>query len=135
MTTERTDDPRALIRYALLGIALTTALFWMLFQIRETLLLIYVAALIAIGLSPLVLAIQKHPRTPRREQVPECVADDVAVLRLDPGAPVPSARGTGVEREPSDWRLGWRVGGFDTPPPARSSMRDQRPPRIGDGST
>jgi predicted PurR-regulated permease PerM len=66
VTTERTDDPRALIRYALLGIALTTALFWMLFQIRETLLLIYVAALIAIGLSPLVLAIQNHPRTPRR---------------------------------------------------------------------
>ena len=66
MTTERTDDPRALIRYALLGIALTTALFWMLFQIRETLLLIYVAALVAIGLSPLVVAIQNHPRTPRR---------------------------------------------------------------------
>jgi predicted PurR-regulated permease PerM len=66
VTTERTDDPRALIRYALLGIALTTAVFWMLFQIRETLLLIYIAALVAIGLSPLVLAIQRHPRTPRR---------------------------------------------------------------------
>lgn len=65
-TNAHSDDPRALIRYALIGIALTTALFWMLFQIRGTLLLIYVAALVAIGLSPLVIAIQNHPRTPQR---------------------------------------------------------------------
>ena len=66
MTSARSDDPRALIRYALLGIALTTALCWMIFQLRGMLLLIYVAALVAIGLSPLVIAIQRHPRTPRR---------------------------------------------------------------------
>jgi predicted PurR-regulated permease PerM len=66
MTTNRPDDPRALIRYALVGIALTVAVFWMLFLVRGTLLLIYVAALVAIGLSPIVTAIQEHPRTPPR---------------------------------------------------------------------
>lgn len=65
MTTTGSDDPRALIRYALVGVALTVAIFWMLFLVRGTLLLIYVAALVAIGLSPIVNWIQRHPRTPR----------------------------------------------------------------------
>jgi predicted PurR-regulated permease PerM len=66
VTTTRSDDPRALIRYALVAIAVAVALFWMLYLVRGTLLLIYVAALVAIGLSPLVVAIQQHPRTPQR---------------------------------------------------------------------
>lgn len=63
--TTRSDDPRALIRYALVGVAFTVAIFWMVYQVRGTLLLIYVAALVAIGLLPIVAAIQNHPRTPR----------------------------------------------------------------------
>ena len=65
MTNSHSDDPRALIRYALVGGALTVALFWTLLLAHETLLLIYVAALVAIGLSPIVNWIQRHPRTPR----------------------------------------------------------------------
>jgi predicted PurR-regulated permease PerM len=66
VTTGRSDDPRALIRYALVGVVMTAALAWVLFQVRDTILVIYVAALVAIGLSPIVTAIQRHPRTPRR---------------------------------------------------------------------
>ena len=58
MTTRQRDNPRALIRYALVGVALTVALVWLLYQVRDTLLLIYVAALVAVGLSPLVGAIR-----------------------------------------------------------------------------
>ena len=65
MTTTQHDDPRALIRYALVGFAFMVALAWTLFLVRETLLLIYVAALVAIGLSPIVSWIQRHNWTPR----------------------------------------------------------------------
>jgi predicted PurR-regulated permease PerM len=61
----RSDDPRELIRYGLVGAALTVALCWLVLLIREPLLLIYVAALVAIGLSPIVNWIQQHRRTPR----------------------------------------------------------------------
>jgi predicted PurR-regulated permease PerM len=54
------DEPRALIRYALVGLALTIALLWMLYLVRGALLLIYVASLIAIGLSPLVAALERR---------------------------------------------------------------------------
>jgi predicted PurR-regulated permease PerM len=53
------DDPRALIRYALVSLVLTVALVWTAWQVRDALLLIYVASLIAIGLSPLVEAIER----------------------------------------------------------------------------
>lgn len=66
MSNRHSDDPRALIRYALVGVALTVVVVWTLFLVRGTLLLIYVAALVAIGLSPLVAAIQRHPRMPKR---------------------------------------------------------------------
>jgi predicted PurR-regulated permease PerM len=58
--TARSDNPRALIRYALVGVVLTTGIVWTLFLIRDTLLLVYVAVLIAIGLSPLVETIERH---------------------------------------------------------------------------
>ena len=58
--TARSDNPRALIRYALIGAVLTTGITWTLYLIRDTLLLVYVAVLIAIGLSPLVDAIERH---------------------------------------------------------------------------
>ena len=61
----RSDSPRALIRYALVGAALTTGIIWTLYLLRETLLLVYVAILIAVGLSPLVEAIERHPLATR----------------------------------------------------------------------
>lgn len=57
----RSDSPRALIRYALVGAVVTTGIAWTLYLIRDTLLLVYVATLMAIGLSPLVDTIQRHP--------------------------------------------------------------------------
>ncbi|HLG55741.1 MAG TPA: AI-2E family transporter [Vicinamibacterales bacterium] len=62
MTTRPRDTPRALIRYALAAAAFTVALAWTLYVVRNTLLLIYVAALIAVGLSPLVNAIERQRR-------------------------------------------------------------------------
>jgi predicted PurR-regulated permease PerM len=54
------DSPRALIRYALVGLVLTAMLAWALFLVRSALLLIYISALVAIGLSPIVGAIERR---------------------------------------------------------------------------
>ena len=67
------NDPRALIRYGLSGLALTVALMWALFLVREALLLIYVAALVAIGLSPVVAIIERR-RARGRGRVPRWAA-------------------------------------------------------------
>ena len=56
----RHDSPRALIRYALVGLALTVVITWTLYLVRGALLLIYISALVAIGLSPLVAAIERR---------------------------------------------------------------------------
>lgn len=53
------EDPRALIRYALIGVALTIIIVWMLYLVRGVLLLIYVSALVAIGVAPLVNSIER----------------------------------------------------------------------------
>ena len=53
----RPDTPRALIRYALAGLAFTVALAWAMYLARSALLLIYMSALVAIGLAPLVAAL------------------------------------------------------------------------------
>ena len=58
--TARTDSPRALIRYALVGLAVTVALVWALYLTRDALLLVYVSALVAIGLSPLVASLERR---------------------------------------------------------------------------
>ncbi|MBM3820018.1 MAG: AI-2E family transporter [Acidimicrobiia bacterium] len=54
------DSPRALIRYALVGVALTVVIMWALYLVRGSLLLIYISALVAIGLSPIVGAIERR---------------------------------------------------------------------------
>ena len=58
------DSPRALIRYALVGLALTLAITWALYLVRGALLLIYMSALVAIGLAPIASAIERW-RLPR----------------------------------------------------------------------
>lgn len=73
MTTRQRDTPRALIRYALVSATLTVALVWMLYLVRGTLLLIYVAGLIAVGISPLVDRIEQQ-RLVRRVRVPRWAA-------------------------------------------------------------
>ena len=60
------DEARSLIRYALVGLALTILLLWAFYIVREALLLIYVAALVAIGFSPVVTAIERRRVAGRR---------------------------------------------------------------------
>jgi predicted PurR-regulated permease PerM len=67
------NDPRALIRYGLVGLAVTILLLWVLYLVRGALLLIYVASLVAIGLSPLVAAIERR-RPLGRGRVPRWAA-------------------------------------------------------------
>ena len=62
-------DPRALIRYTLAALAVTACIAWALWEVRGALLLIYISALIAIGLSPLVNELERdrflRQRVPR----------------------------------------------------------------------
>ena len=67
------DSPRTLIRYALVGLVLTVLIGWALFLARGALLLVYMSALVAIGLAPLVGAIEGR-RLPRVARVPRWVA-------------------------------------------------------------
>jgi predicted PurR-regulated permease PerM len=62
-------DPRALIRYTLAALAVTVFIAWALWEVRDALLLIYISALVAIGLSPLVNELERkrflRQRVPR----------------------------------------------------------------------
>jgi predicted PurR-regulated permease PerM len=71
----RREDPRGAIRYALAGAALTLVLLWALYLARNALLIIYVSALVAIGLGPFVNAIERrgHGLATRR-RVPRWLA-------------------------------------------------------------
>jgi predicted PurR-regulated permease PerM len=73
VTIRQRDTPRALIRYALMSATLTVALVWTLYLVRDTLLLIYVAGLIAVGLSPLVDRLEQQ-RLTRRVRLPRWAA-------------------------------------------------------------
>jgi predicted PurR-regulated permease PerM len=68
------EDPRALIRYALAGLALTVVLLWTAYLARGVLLIVYVAALVAIGLSPLVTAIERRENALTGDRIPRWLA-------------------------------------------------------------
>jgi predicted PurR-regulated permease PerM len=59
------DSPRALIRYALAALTVTAFIAWGLWEVRDALVLVYISALVAIGLSPLVNALERK-RLPRQ---------------------------------------------------------------------
>lgn len=59
-TSPQSSDPRSLIRYACIALAVTVALLWMLYLVRSQVLLIYVSALFATGLAPLVQFIERQ---------------------------------------------------------------------------
>ena len=54
------SDPRSLIRYAVLATAIAVALFWAMYVVRSELLLLYICALFATGLAPLVAIIERQ---------------------------------------------------------------------------
>jgi len=66
------DSPRALIRYALTALAVTVFIAWALWEVRDALLLIYISALVAIGLSPLVNELERKRLL--RQRVPRWAA-------------------------------------------------------------
>ena len=59
-TSRQNSDPRSLIRYACVALALTVTLLWAAYLVRTPLLLIYVSALFATGLAPLVNKIERQ---------------------------------------------------------------------------
>ena len=59
-TSPTSSDPRSAIRYACVAAAITIALLWALYLVRSPLLLLYVCALFATGLSPLVRWIERQ---------------------------------------------------------------------------
>ena len=65
-TSPEPSEPRSLIRYGLIAFAITIISLWALYQVRSTLLLIYVCALFATGLSPLVRMIERRWPVGRR---------------------------------------------------------------------
>ena len=67
------SDPRALIRYALAGLAVTVAIMWALYLVRGAVLLIYMSVLVAVGLSPLAGAIERY-RLPGSRRLPRWAA-------------------------------------------------------------
>jgi predicted PurR-regulated permease PerM len=73
------NDPRALIRYALAGIALTLILLWAAYLVRNALLVIYISLLLATGLSPLVESLEQR-RT--RQRLPRWAAILIIYLAL-----------------------------------------------------
>jgi predicted PurR-regulated permease PerM len=76
-----TDDARSLIRYALVGLALSIVLLWTVYLVRDALLLIYVAALVAIGFSPIVNTIERR-RLAGRHRLPRWAAILLIYLTL-----------------------------------------------------
>jgi predicted PurR-regulated permease PerM len=57
---QQSSDPRSLIRYACVAVVITAILTWALYLVRGPLLLIYVSALFATGLAPLVHIIERQ---------------------------------------------------------------------------
>ena len=68
--TTTPDESRALIRYGLIGFAVTVALMWATYLVREALLLIYISTLVAIGFGPIVTAIERR-RVAGRRKLPQ----------------------------------------------------------------
>ena len=73
-TSPHNSDPRSVVRYACLAASLTLVLLWTLYLIRGPLLLIYVSALFATGLAPLVNVIERRSRTIGKRRLPRPAA-------------------------------------------------------------
>jgi len=76
------DDPRALIRYALAAGALTVALVWAAYLARDVLLLIYVAGIAAIGLSPIVQSVERRGSRLTGNRIPRWLAILIIYLAI-----------------------------------------------------
>jgi len=66
------DSPRSLIRYAVVTLAVAVFVCWALWEVRDALMIVYISALVAIGLSPLVNTLER--KRLMRQRVPRLVA-------------------------------------------------------------
>jgi predicted PurR-regulated permease PerM len=73
-TSPQSSDPRRHIRYACIAAAITLVLLWTLYLVRGPLLLIYVSALFATGLAPLVHTIERRSWAVGRRRLPRGIA-------------------------------------------------------------
>jgi predicted PurR-regulated permease PerM len=78
---EETENPRALIRYGMVAFSVTLMLLWALYLVRDALLLLYVASLIAIGFGPIVGTIERW-RLAGRHRLPRWVAILIVYVTL-----------------------------------------------------
>jgi predicted PurR-regulated permease PerM len=92
----QSSDPRSLIRYACLALAVTVTLMWALYLVRGPVLLIYVSMLFATGLAPLVQLIERQRiraismrRVPRAAAILVIYATVLGVLAALTAAVVP----------------------------------------------
>ena len=84
-TSPQSSDPRSLIRYACVALAITVALTWALYLVRGPILLIYVSGLFATGIAPLVKIIERKrflPIGPRRLPRPAAIPVSYTHLTL-----------------------------------------------------
>ena len=81
-TSPQSSDPRSLIRYGVSScFAITIVALWTLYLVRGTLLLLYVCALFATGLSPLVRWIERQRFLAGRQAPAAAAGGDSAHLR------------------------------------------------------
>ena len=73
-TSPQSSDPRRYIRYACIAAATTLVLLWTLYLVRGPLLLIYVSALFATGLAPLVHVIERRSWAVGKRRLPRGAA-------------------------------------------------------------
>jgi predicted PurR-regulated permease PerM len=75
---DRTDvserDPRWLILFGVFSSAVAVLLVWLLYNVLSTLILVYISGMFAIGLSPLVRAIERQRVIPVGTRLPRWVA-------------------------------------------------------------
>src|SRR6185295_16422083 len=69
------SDPRGLILFTIVSTAGAILLLWTLYLVRDQLVLVYISGLLATGLAPLVLAIERQKIIPiGRKRVPRAAA-------------------------------------------------------------
>lgn len=72
--TSNDNDPRRLILFGILAAAITVVALRFLWEVRSTLLLVYVSALFAMGLAPLVKLIERQSVIPIGRRLPRWLA-------------------------------------------------------------
>jgi len=74
LSSQPSSDRRSDIRYACVAVSVTIVVLWALYLVRAPLLVLYVSALFATGLAPLVLVIERRTKRLSKRRVPRPAA-------------------------------------------------------------